>query len=767
LKRLTAFAALFLAPAVAWGAEERRVEPGGDLRAVLAEAPAGAVVEVRGGVYPGPLVIERPVTLRGRGFPVIDGGGHGTVLTITAPDVRIEGFEIRGSGDSLDQENSGIALEASGGEIVGNRFEEVLFGIYLRQAAGSSIVGNQIRGMALDLPRRGDAIRVWSSHGVEIAENRVARGRDVVLWYSEDLEVVGNRVTDGRYGLHFMYCDDARIEGNLLEGNSVGAFLMYSRRLRLERNTIAGNHGPSGYGVGLKDMDDARIVGNVFAGNRVGAFFDNSPRAAEAESVVRGNLFAANDLGVVLLPNVVRGRFIDNSFVDNGQQVSVAGGGGDPEANLWRGNHWSDYAGYDADGDGFGDVAMRSEKLFEDLADRRSELRFFLGSPAQEALGFAARAFPLVRPQPRLVDPEPRMAPRPPSGTPPLERRGGALAPLGGALLAGAAFLLIAPRLRRRLPESDTMPEDAMKEDTPSQETEALIEAEGLSKSFGSQRALGGVDFRIAAGEAVALWGPNGAGKTTALRALLGVIPAEGRLRIAGLDPWSRGREVRRGIGFVPQEVQLQDAWSVGEALDFYARLRRAPAGRSEALLEELGLEDEIEKPVGELSGGQRQRLALALALLADPPILFLDEPTANLDAASRRNFLELLRELKRRGKTLIFSSHRPEEVLALADRVLELDRGRLVSDGPPRAAALLGRRRARLWLRFDPERLEAASAVLEELGLEVERFGAQLVVSTAAERKVEVLAELVRRGLEPIDFELETGTEKGDSHAS
>ena len=276
------------------------------------------------------------------------------------------------------------------------------------------------------MPRRGDPIRVWYSDDVLIEGNVVNKGRDVVLWYSERLTVRGNEVSDGRYGLHFMYCDDALIEYNRLLNNSVGTFMMYSRRLTLQHNTIAGNRGPSGYGVGLKDMDDAMIVNNLFLDNRVGAHLDSSPREVDSIGRFQGNVFAYNDIGVNMLPSVRHNEFFANSFVDNQEQVAVAGGG-QLKGNEWtvadQGNYWSDYAGFDANADGKGDIEYKSDRLFENLMEQQPALRLFLYSPATNAIDFAAKAFPVVKPQPKLVDTRPYMAPIIPASAPALPQQ--------------------------------------------------------------------------------------------------------------------------------------------------------------------------------------------------------------------------------------------------------------------------------------------------------------------------------------------------------
>jgi nitrous oxidase accessory protein len=409
--------------AAAQSQESRAVTTADDLGKVISRAHDGDTIVVSGGVFRGSLLIEKPLTLIGENWPVIDGGGKGTVVQIDAANVSVSGFIIRSSGSSLDQENSGIAVEAAGALIANNRFEDTLFGVYLRQAHGSVVRENVITSKLLEVPRRGDPIRVWYSNDVLIEGNVVTRGRDTVLWYSERLMVRNNEVSEGRYGLHFMYCDDAIIQQNRLINNSVGAFLMYSRRVHMQHNTIAHNRGPSGFGVGLKDMDDVVIEENLFLDNRIGAHLDTSPREVDSIGRFTGNVFAYNSIGVAMSPSVRNNEFSENSFVENEEHYALEGQG-HPGANEWtvsgRGNYWSDYAGFDADNDGIGDIHYRSERLFEDLMRQEPNLRLFLYSPATNALDFAAKAFPMVRPQPKLEDSRPMMAPQIPAGTPSL-----------------------------------------------------------------------------------------------------------------------------------------------------------------------------------------------------------------------------------------------------------------------------------------------------------------------------------------------------------
>lgn len=424
----------------------------GDLQSMIDAAAPGSVLDVPAGTY-GPITIDKPLSLRGVGNPIIDGGSEGTVVRIESDDVTITGFTIRHSGESLDRENSGIFGKGKRITFTHNVLEDVLFGIYLRECDGSVITHNVIGAKDLESGRRGDPVKLWECPGSLLADNAIERGRDVVLWYSEDMVVRDNVVRNGRYGLHFMYSHDALVTGNTLTDNSAGVFLMYSYNLTFNDNLVVGNHGPSGYGLGLKDMDGVEAAGNQFVGNRIGIYIDNSPTKVDLIQHFSDNLLAHNDVGIMLLPSVKGNVFSGNAFVENREQVGVAGSG-TPRDNDWAangiGNHWSDFAGYDADGDGIGDVPHRVDDLFSALTDVKSELMLFSGSPAARLVDTAARAFPTLRPEPKAVDPSPIIAL--PAFAAPRE----ASAPLGitilGTLFLGlASLVVIAGRPRREI----------------------------------------------------------------------------------------------------------------------------------------------------------------------------------------------------------------------------------------------------------------------------------------------------------------------------
>ena len=208
-----------------------------------------------------------------------------------------------------------------------------------------------------------------------------------------------------------------------------------------------------------------------------------------------------------------------------------------------------------------------------------------------------------------------------------------------------------------------------------------MIEIHDVSKHFERRTALAHVSLRIHPGEVTMLLGANGAGKSTLLRCLLGITDFEGRIRVAGRDPLTNGRDVRALVGYMPQSGGLHDHLTVEETMAFYAAIRRAPLARGMNLLREAGLADHASALVADLSGGLRQRLGFALALLADPPILVLDEPSASLDATSRAWLAERLRAAAANGRSIIVSTHAGQELLAAGDRRVVLEDGRVVAD--------------------------------------------------------------------------------------
>jgi len=260
----------------------------------------------------------------------------------------------------------------------------------------------------------------------------------------------------------------------------------------------------------------------------------------------------------------------------------------------------------------------------------------------------------------------------------------------------------------------------------------------GATKRYGDTTALAGLDLEVQPGEVLALLGPNGAGKTTAVSLLLGLVsPDEGTARLFGRDP--RSPAARSRAGAMLQVSKVPETLRVAEHVELFSSYypRPLPVAETIALAGLAGLE---RRPYGELSGGQKQRLMFALAVCGDPDLLFLDEPTVGLDVTARRGLWDRVRELVGRGRTVLLTTHHLEEADALADRVVVLDRGRVLACGSPaEIKARAAGRRIRCTTRAAREAIAALPGVTR-----VERQGGETVVlATAAEP---VVRELFRR---------------------
>ncbi len=286
-----------------------------------------------------------------------------------------------------------------------------------------------------------------------------------------------------------------------------------------------------------------------------------------------------------------------------------------------------------------------------------------------------------------------------------------------------------------------------------------MITVHDLTIRFDKTTVVDGVSFEVAAGGSVALWGENGAGKTTAIRALLGLVPWRGEVRIAGLDARRQGRAVRARVGYVPQQLAFYDDMSTLGLLRYFGALRKTPADEPARLLDRVALSEHAGKPVGALSGGMKQRLALAIALLGDPPILMLDEPTASLDTAARSDFLRLLGELRAAGKTLVVTSHRLAEVIALADRAVVLERGRLRLTCAARELEAALFPATTLHVVVAPTDMAAAIGVLSRHGFEAQPNARGLRVRVAPGQRGAPVEALVQAAVGIEDLWVEDGS--------
>jgi len=254
-----------------------------------------------------------------------------------------------------------------------------------------------------------------------------------------------------------------------------------------------------------------------------------------------------------------------------------------------------------------------------------------------------------------------------------------------------------------------------------------VVEARALTKRFGTFTAVDAIDLEVARGEAFGFLGPNGAGKTSAMRMIGAVSPVtEGHLRVLGLDPERQGPELRARLGVVPQEDALDQELTVAENLAIYGRYFDLPRPvireRIEELLEFVQLTERRSARVDPLSGGMKRRVVIARALINDPEVMLLDEPTTGLDPQARHVLWDRLFRLKQRGITLLLTTHYMDEAEQLCDRLVVMDAGRIVAEGAPAALIAAHATREVVELRLAPDEDEAAAVqVLERTGHRVE----------------------------------------------
>ena len=212
----------------------------------------------------------------------------------------------------------------------------------------------------------------------------------------------------------------------------------------------------------------------------------------------------------------------------------------------------------------------------------------------------------------------------------------------------------------------------------------SAIEVSSLQKSYGELRAVDGISFSVQQGEVFSLLGPNGAGKTTTIEILEGLRQRDaGDVKVLGLDPWSNGYTLHRKLGVIPQGFSFFPKATPREAIQYYADLFGVKTD-PDRILKSVILEDAAKTYFEDLSGGQKQKTGLALAMVNEPQLLFLDEPTTGLDPQARRNMWEVIRELKRGGKTILLTTHYLEEAQVLADRVAIMNHGKIIISGKP-----------------------------------------------------------------------------------
>jgi len=379
-----------------------RVEVGSehasDLQAVLDAAQPGDVITLSGGPFSGPLRIGRALVIRGAAA-VVDGAGRGRVIEIVAPGVRIEGLVVRNSGQDLSAPDACIfvAPGATGAVLEGNRLEGCAFGIWVHETDGVQILDNDIAGREdLRQTDRGNGIHLFDASHLVVRGNRVTKARDgIYVSATEDSLIEGNTTSHIRFGIHYMYSYRNTLRANVARDNTVGFALMESHDLVVEDNRAVGNRRN---GLLFRDTEGSVVRRNELESNGNGMFFFSS-----VDNVIEDNRIVDNEMGMKVWAGTQRNRIRENVLRGNRQQVFYVGS----EDQVWGeegvGNYWSDYLGWDQDGDGIGDRPHRVDSFSARLLYRYPGAALLLRSPALETLSMLADRLPLLR-TPTVVD---------------------------------------------------------------------------------------------------------------------------------------------------------------------------------------------------------------------------------------------------------------------------------------------------------------------------------------------------------------------------
>ncbi|MBP8288069.1 MAG: nitrous oxide reductase family maturation protein NosD [Rhodoferax sp.] len=385
-----------------------RVQPGQDLQATIHRAAAGDIVEVERGFYDQNLRIEKTMTLRGINRPTLSGGQRGDTIRVTAADVVIEGLIVRDSGIELVKQQAGIYLQPGAHRAVVRNcvLAYNLFGLWIEKVNDVRIENNQITGLRdFNSSQRGNGIQLYNTQRARITGNDVSFVRDALyVDVSHQAVFRGNKLHHSRYGTHYMNSYHNLWENNDSYFNRGGLALMEVRDQVVRNNRTWGN---SDHGIMLRTLQDSVIENNIVAGNNRGFFIYDVEY-----TTLRGNLVVDNHVGVHLSAGSTRNKVEGNDFIANREQVRYVGA----KDENWggklpgRGNHWSNYLGWDRDGNGVGDLPYEANDLVDRLQYRHPIVKLLLGSPAIQALRVLGQQFPVLR-VPSVVDQYPAMVP--------------------------------------------------------------------------------------------------------------------------------------------------------------------------------------------------------------------------------------------------------------------------------------------------------------------------------------------------------------------
>lgn len=367
-------------------------------------AEDGDEILIRSGVYKEHgLLVNKSLKIQGEGLPVIDGEFKETIFRITADQVSLSGLEIINVGQSYTKDFAAILVSESDGFLIEkNVFKQVFFGILIEKSKNGVIQNNKVSSNAVSQSNSGNGIHLWHCSKMEVSDNELTGLRDGIYFEFVKKSKVFNNLSFGnlRYGLHFMFSNENSYYDNIFKDNGAGVAIMFSKFVKMYNNRFEHNWGTASYGLLLKEIYDAEITKNVFEQNTIGISVDGSTRINYTQ-----NTFSRNGWAVTIIGACYENKFSKNNFLNNALDLSY---NSKINTNSFENNYWSEYAGYDLDRNGVGDVPYRPVKLFSYIAHNTPETIILLRSMFVDIINFSEKVSPVFTPD-NLVDANPLM----------------------------------------------------------------------------------------------------------------------------------------------------------------------------------------------------------------------------------------------------------------------------------------------------------------------------------------------------------------------
>ncbi len=367
----------------------------GAIAETLAQAADGDILRLAPGTYHETLVFDRPMVLDGQGEATLEGGGQGSVITVTGPDVTVKGLTVIGSGSSHDTIDSGIQLTktATAPQILNNVLLGNLYGVDIHGAKDALVKGNRIEGRHdHHVNARGNGVYVWNSPGAIVEGNDIRYGRDGIFVNTSKNNIFrDNLFRDTRFSVHYMYANDSEVSGNVSIGNDLGYAVMFSKNVKVIGNVSINDRE---HGVMLNYANQSEIRDNFVRGAKERCTFLYN---ANKNDFI-GNWFEGCDIGIHFTAGSQDNRIVNNSFIGNRTQVKYVSTQWVEWSEDGRGNYWSDFAAYDVDGDGIADMPYRPNDSMDHVLWTQPSAKLLLGSPAVQLVRWSQAAFPALLP---------------------------------------------------------------------------------------------------------------------------------------------------------------------------------------------------------------------------------------------------------------------------------------------------------------------------------------------------------------------------------